>query len=510
MCAASVVFSATASAHPFRLPVITRSIRDTIPADSAKKVKDSSKKDSLRWPIYDRRGDPLSNPDLNPFDLKDPSNLHDSIEYDPVTQQYYIVEKIGDQYYREPTYLTMDEMMALESQQAEDDYFRSRADAVDALNRKLMRPNLTVSDNLFNRIFGAGKPDIRPQGNVDITAGYQGQNIENPTLPQSASSTFSPYFNEDANLNVVGAVGSKLKLPISYNTLSTFNFENQLKLDYTGGPDEIVKKIEAGNVSFTTKSTLMTGAQSLFGIKTTLQFGKLTITGVIANETSQKQSVNSAGGAAVQNFSFSADAYDQNRHFLLAQYFKNNFNNAMSNLPVVNSNVQILRIEVWVTNRQGTDTSSRQIVGLMDLGETQPYNPKIHSQTNLPYPFSNANSEYTSIVNQPNSRNPTQVVSILNNLGLTQVQDFETVYARKLNASEYYFNPQIGFISLNQTLQASDVLGVAYQYSYNGTIYQVGEFATDVPPDTASTVTSGDIASPSATSGIRKCCLSNC
>ena len=479
-------------------------ITDTIPADSAKKIADSSKKDSLRWPIYDRRGDPLSNPDVNPFDLKDPSNLHDSIEYDPDTQQYYIVEKIGDQYYREPTYLTMDEMMALESQQAEDDYFRSRADAVDALNRKLMRPNLTVSDNLFNRIFGPGKPDIRPQGNVDISAGYQGQNIENPTLPQSARSTFSPYFNEDANLNVVGAVGSKLKLPISYNTLSTFNFENQLKLDYTGGPDEIVKKVEAGNVSFTTRSTLMTGAQSLFGIKTTLQFGKLTITGVLANETSQKQSVNSAGGAAVTNFSFSADAYDQNRHFLLAQYFKNNFNHAMSNLPLVLSNVQILRIEVWVTNRQGTDTSSRQIVGLMDLGESNPYNPKIHSLTNIPYPFSNANSEYTSIVNQPNSRNPTQVVSIMNNLGLTQVQDFETVYARKLNASEYYFNPQIGFISLNQTLQASDVLGVAYQYSYNGTIYQVGEFATDVPPDTASAVTSGDIATPSATSGSQK------
>jgi cell surface protein SprA len=509
--AASVVFSATASAHPFRLPVTTRSKTDTIPADiakkiadSAKKVYDSSKKDSLRWPIYDRRGDPISNPDVNPFDLQDPSNLHDSIEYDPVTQQYYIVEKIGDQYYREPTYLTMDEMMALESQQAEDDYFRSRADAVDALNRKLMRPKLTVSDNLFNRIFGPGKPDIRPQGNVDISAGYQAQNIENPTLPQSARSTVSPYFNEDANLNVVGAVGSKLKLPISYNTLSTFNFENQLKLDYTGGPDEIVKKIEAGNVSFTTKSTLMTGAQSLFGIKTTLQFGKLTITGVLANETSQKQSVNSAGGAAVTNFSFSADAYDQNRHFLLAQYFKNNFNHAMSSLPIVLSNVQILRIEVWVTNRQGTDTSSRQIVGLMDLGESQPYNPKIHSLTNIAYPFSNANSEYTSIVNNPSSRNPSTVVGVLNNLGLTQVQDFETVYARKLNPSEYYFNPQIGFLSLNQTLQASDVLGVAYQYSYNGTIYQVGEFATDVPPDTSSTVTSGDIATPSATSGQSK------
>ena len=452
---------------------------------------DTSRHDTLRFPIYDRRGDPLSNPSQNPFDLKDPPNIRDSIQYDPVTQQYYIIEKIGDQYYRKPTYLTFDEMMALQAQQSEDDYFRSRADALDALNRKMIRPDLAVTDNLFNRIFGPGKPDIRPQGYVDISAGYQGQNIQNPTLPESARKTGGLDFNEDANLNVVGAVGSKLKLPISYNTLANFNFENQLKLDYTGGPDEIIKKVEAGNVSFQTKSTLMTGAQSLFGIKTQLQFGKLSITAVLANETSQKQSVNSAGGAAVTSFQFKADDYDENRHFLLGQYFKNNFNAAMSTLPVVKSNVQILRIEVWVTNRNGADTSSRQIVGLMDLGEQSPYNTRIHSQTNLAYPSNNSNSEYTSIVNNPNSRSPTTCVNVLNGLGLTQVQDFETVYARKLNSTDYYFNPQIGFLSVNQTLQPSDVLAVAYQYSYNGTIYQVGEFASDVPPDTATGITAG-------------------
>jgi cell surface protein SprA len=492
LSAAAVVFSTTATAHPFQQKDTTKPRPDTtgLAGDSnSKKGADTTqpKKDSLRFPIYDRRGDPLSNPSRNPFDLKDPPNIHDSVEYDPVTQQYYIIEKIGDQYYRKPTYLTFDEMMALEAQRSQDDYFRNRADALDALNRKLLRPDLAVSDNLFNRIFGPGKPDIRPQGYVDISAGYQGQNIQNPTLPESARRTGGLDFNEDANINVVGAIGSKLKLPISYNTLANFNFENQLKLDYTGGPDEIIKKVEAGNVSFQTKSTLMTGAQSLFGIKTQLQFGKLSITAVIANETSQKQSVNSAGGAAVTNFQFKADDYDENRHFLLSQYFKNNFNNAMSRLPAVLSQAQILRIEVWVTNRNGADTSSRQIVGLMDLGEVAPYNSNVHPQTGIPYPFNAANSEYTSIVNNPNSRSPTTCVNVLNSLGLTQVQDFETVYARKLNPQDYYYNPQIGFISVNQPLQPNDVLAVAFQYSYNGTIYQVGEFASDVPPDTAAT-----------------------
>jgi cell surface protein SprA len=474
-------------------------LRDTVPgqspADSARAARDtlraliarldSVSKDTLHWPIHDRRGDFLTDSIKSPFDLMDPVNIHDSIAYDPETQQYYIYERIGSQYYREPTAYTQDEMLQIQGKIDEDAYFRSRADALDELNRRNMRPNLAVSDNLFNRIFGSGKPDIRPQGNVDITAGYQGQNIENPTLPASARRQGGLMFDESANINVLGKIGSKLTLPISYNTLANFNFENQLKLDYTGSKDEIIQKIEAGNVSFQTKSTLMTGAQSLFGVKTVLQFGKLTVTGVLANETSQKQSINTAGGAAVSNFSFKADNYDENRHFLLGQYFVNNFNTAMSTLPIVKSQVQILRIEVWVTNRQGYDTSSRQIVGLMDLGEQHPYNSKIISLTGIPYPFNTANSEYTSIISDPASRDPTTDLNKLNSLGLTQVQDFETVYARKLGPNEYYYNPQIGFISLNQALQPSDVLAVAFQYSYNGQYYQVGEFASDVPPDTA-------------------------
>ncbi len=451
LTAVSVVFCTTVSAHPFQQPRDTTGHKpDTIPhrtdtvglnadmyarlrraADSIRRQgdsirrlqndtsrkpppnqpaaaisdtsihgKDTSKPDSLHWPIQDRRGDRFSSPNRNPWYLKDPPNLRDSIVYDPATRQFYILEKVGNQYYRKPTYMTFDEMMKVQGDSSEDDYFRKRADAMNALNRT-MRPKLSVSDNLFNRIFGNGKIDIKPQGNVDITAGYQGQNIQNPTLPESARKTGGFDFNESANLQVVGSIGDKLKLPISYNTLANFDWENQLKLDYTGGPDEIVKKVEAGNVAFTTPSTLMTGAQSLFGIKTKLQFGKLTVTAVLANQRSQKQSVNSAGGAAVTNFSFKADDYDENRHFLLAQYFHDNFNTAMSKLPIVTSQVQILRIEVWVTNRNGVDTGSRQIVGLMDLGETKPYNNKIIPRTNQAYPDNDNNSEYRSIINDP-------------------------------------------------------------------------------------------------------------
>ncbi len=269
--------------------------------DSTARVKDTiipvTGVDTLRYPISDRRGDRYSSRSRSPIDLKDPSNISDSIVYDPKTKEYYIVEKVGGFYYRKPTYLTFDEFMDLRGQSQERDYFRQRSNVLSGLNYKLPRPKLNITDNLFNRIFGQGKIDIRPQGEVNLIAGYQGQNIKNPALPERARRNGGFDFDMNANLSVVGNIGSKLKLPISYNTLANFDFENQLKLDYTGTDDEIIKRIEAGNVSYSSKGSLIPGAQSLFGIKTQLQFGKLFVTGVLANQRAQRQSLGVQGGS---------------------------------------------------------------------------------------------------------------------------------------------------------------------------------------------------------------------
>ncbi len=440
--------------------------------------------DTLKYPIHDRRGDRFSSSSRTSLDLKDPANIHDSIIYDPKTKQYYIIEKVGSQYYRKPTYLTFDEFNRLQARKAEADYFKKRSNILSGLNKKLLAPRMSVTDNLFNRIFGNGKIEIRPQGEVNLTAGYQGQNIRNPALPERARRNGGFDFDMNANLSVIGNIGDKLKLPINYNTLANMDFENQLKLDYTGTDDEIIKRIEAGNVSFSAKGSLIPGAQQLFGIKTELQFGKLFVSAVLANQKSSKQSATLQGGSSSMYFEFKADDYEENRHFLLAQYFRQNFNKAMSNLPVVNSKAQILRLEVWVTNRNGSTTDTRDVVGLMDLGEPQPFNPIINSLSPQPYPFNDANDLYRRIVSDPGSRNSSFITTKLSSMGLRPVQDFEKTFARKLNPSEYYFNPQIGFVSLSQPLQPDEVLGVAYQYSYNGRIYQVGEFSQDVVPDT--------------------------
>jgi cell surface protein SprA len=443
---------------------------------------DLNKNDTLPFPIHDRRGDFISaNPSIYDFQL--PPNITDSVVYDPVTKNYIVYEKIGTKYYRTPTYYTAEEFMAIQARKAETEYFKKRANTLSILNRGRVKPKLSIYDNLFNRLFGNGKIDIQPQGNVDITAGYQGQNIKNPTLPERARKSGGFDFDMGAQLNVNANIGDKLKFPISYNTLANFDFTNQLKLDYVGTEDEILKRFEAGNVSFPSRSTLIPGAQSLFGIKTQLQFGKLFITGVLASQKSQRQSVNLQGGTAAQQFEFKADDYEENRHFLLGQYFRENYNKVMSNLPAVTTPVHILRMEVWVTNRNSVTRDAREIVGLMDLGEANPFHNFIATGT---LPDNNTNEEYSTIIRNPNSRNAALITSQLIGLGLSPVQDFEKTFARKLDSTQYIYNPKVGFLSLSQPLQPDEVLGVAYQYSYNGKIYQVGEFSQDVPPDSTS------------------------
>ena len=446
--------------------------------------------DSMRYPLYDRRGDRFTWKNKNSFDLPDTGIIKENIIYDAKTKQYFIEEKIGNTIYRKPTTLTFQEFYRLQSKKYEDDYFKQRSDAILELNKKVARPKTRVYNSLFDRIFGVSpqglKVDIKPAGSVDMLLGYQGQYTNNPTIPENARSTGGLDFNMNTNLNVNASIGDKLKLPINYNTLANFDFANQIKLDYKGKDDEILKSFEAGNISFQSKGTLIPSAQNLFGVKTQLQFGRLTVTAALANQKSQMQNQRLQGGATLSNYQKRLDDYDENRNYLLGQYFVNNYNKTMSTLPAVNSQVQIQRVEVWITNKTGATSDTRNIVGFADLGEHDSISNTalVSPLGNTSFPDNYSNNLYTNAkADDVLNRNPSTVVGNLTGKGYKQVDDFEKVFARKLTPNEFYFNPQVGFLSINTQLQADDILAVAYQYTANGKVYQVGEFSQDVGLD---------------------------
>ena len=445
----------------------------------------------LRYPIADRRADFLSQPSNNPFDIRDSSVLKRRVDYDPLTKQYYITEKLGAGYNRFPSTLSFDEFWKLKTRKDEQAYFMQRANSLGVLNRKITRPKTKVFDSYFDRLFGKTgsdlKIDMKPVGEINIKAGYQGQNVKNPTLPERARKNGGFDFDANTNFSMNASIGDKLKFPINLNSLSNLGFDNQIKLNYKGKKDEVVKYIEAGNINYISRSTLIPSTQNLFGVKTQLQFGKIFVTGTIANQKSQRQSMALQGGSSTQKFQKRLDDYEENRHFLLSQYFKNNYNKVMSKLPVPNSKIQIKRIEVWVTNRNGQTTNARDVVGLADLGEPVLRKERqiFESNGTNEFPDNNANKLYSEIIANPNARIPSGVASVLagDKLKLRSAEDYERTFARKLTENEYFFNQQVGFLSLNIPLQADEVLAVAFQYAVNGKIYQVGEFSEGVALD---------------------------
>ena len=444
-------------------------------------------------------GDPLNNPNGGSFKLKNPSNIHTTVDYDPVTGEYIMNQTMGGLDYRPPTYMDSDEYQDYMFHKQVKSYWSARAHA-EAKNaaKNAIIPKLHVGGEIFDRIFGGNTVDIRPNGSAELIFAYNGTKTQNPALPVKQQKIHTFDFNEKIQLNVIGKIGDKLKLTTSYNTEATFDYENQMKLEYTGYEDEIIKKIEAGNVSLPLTGSLITGSQTLFGVKTALQFGRLTVTSILSQEKGKKSEVNSAGGAQVTKYEIAGDNYEANKHFFLGQYFRDNYNSALAGIPFINSGVNITRIEVWVSNTNNVTTDIRSVVGFSELGEgaahipaSQTYVHEIPTGNSLPSNQKNdlyENLTHTGYYPSNGSKDTTMrsaniSVSEINakfHSTLQQTQNFEILNAKKLQPTEYSFNPKLGFISLNQQLNADQVLCVAYQYTYGGKVYQVGDFSSDV------------------------------
>ena len=440
--------------------------------------------DSLKYYVDDRTSDKLTADPPTQFDLKDPSNLKTTIELEPDSpKQFSISEKIGKEYYRAPTYMSFEEYMAWKAKHDEEAYFKKRQKSLAQISKKGgIIPKVNLGNALFDRIFGGTGIEVKPQGNVDLSFGGNWQNVKNPTLVQSAQRYGVFDFDMNMNISLMAKVGEKMKFNFSYNSKATFDFENQLKLDYAGQEDDIIKKIEAGYISFPLKTQLIQGVQSLFGLKTDLQFGRLRVSAVASQQRSKRESLSFKNGSQTQNFEVSCDNYEDFRHFLLSHSFRRNFNNALSKFPIIQSLNNINRLEVWVTNRNGSVDNARDVVCFMDLGEPYPHN-KNFTKATADVTDNNSNTLYTTLNNTQGARSIGTILSAMNSLNLNQRIDYEKTYARKLNPTEYTFNSQLGFISINAQLQPDDVVGIAMEYTNNGKVYQVGDFAQNLPPD---------------------------
>ncbi len=395
--------------------------------------------------------------------------------------------------YRPPEYLTFAEYLELRQRENIRVYFKQLADTYAYQSQQEgFIPQIKVRSHTFEQMFGSSDITIRPQGSAEMIMAGQVNSNQNPLFNTAQRSQFNFNFNERIQMNLTGSIGDKLKISTNYNTDAQYQFENQIKLDYTGNPDEIIQKIEVGTVSFPLNTTLITGTQALFGIKTKLKFGKLNVTSIFAQQRSQSKTITITNGSQQGNFTFAATGYEANRHYFLSQYFRDNYDKALANIPIISSNVNVTRVEVWVTNRTNNTTGSRDVLAFMDLGENKPYNKTlIHGgpgYSGMPAGFSGPGftQESNSLLKGiPAAARQTNSNAITNYFQSTGGNDnyAKLTYARKLTDKEFVLHPQLGYISLNYPLNNDEVLAVAYQYTVNGQVFQVGEFSTDMPVD---------------------------
>lgn len=453
-------------------------------------IEEDTIPDSLlhpRWKI--QRTQPITYDDLEQgtTDLQRPDNMKFDVAYNDTIDRYIIGTRLNNTWVNAPIMMSMKEYLKWSEKQMMSDYFHSKNAEIFQQKGK---EKFDFSDMHFDlgpaeKIFGPGGVRIKTQGTAELKLGATIKSIDNPSLPLSKRNTTAIDFDEKINFNLTGKVGDKVNMSLNYNTDATFNFDSQnMKLKYDGKEDEIIKLVEAGNVSFPSNSSLINGASSLFGIRTDMQFGKLKLQTVFSQKKSNSKSVNTKGGKQYTTFEIDAANYEENRHFFMANYYRDIYDDAMAKLPTPTTGIHINRVEVWVTNKSGQANNTRNIIPLTDLGEGQPSNSMWQGAGRNALPSNNANNEYQTMVTTCNgARDISNTMTVLSGLGNGFVGgvDYEKLEkARLLNSSEYTVNNALGYISLKTTMQTDQILAIAYEYTYNGTTYQVGEFSGDI------------------------------
>ena len=425
------------------------------------------------------------------------------IIFDKDLNKYVILEKIGDYHTRTPVFLSPKEYTQYRLRRDMTQYFKDKVSATNskkkgaaAAQRDLL-PTYYVNSDFFESIFGGNTIKFTPTGSLNLKLGFIYQNTENPQLSEENRSSFTFDFDQQINASIKAKVGERLEFTANYDTQSTFDFQNLVKIGYTPTEDDILQGIEAGNISMPIKNSLINGAQSLFGLKTELKFGNTNVTAVFSQQNSESKTVVAEGGASIQPFQLKATDYDNDRHFFLSQYFIDNYANSLKNYPLVNSQINITRVEVWITNRNSSTEDFRSIVALADIGESEnnvlvnqtgeviPTNPPFTSGGNIP--TNESNNLLTLLTTNSGIRNISSVNSTLQEFNMEEGTDYSVLEnARKLDANEYRINNQLGFISLNRRLNDGEVLAVAYEYTVAGGVtgstknsFKVGEFSND-------------------------------
>jgi len=369
------------------------------------------------------------------------------VEIDSTGEFVEIKEKVGDQVTKIILRIPLQEYVELRLKTRQEELWDELAYKYDLKDAKRGLGDLIKDITDFEiplpsvgvlSIFGPPKISLRIGGAVDIHGAWRNETTEGITASRLGNTRNEPDFKQTVQINVNGTIGDKLAISADWNTERTFEYENQLKIKYTGYEDEIVQSVEAGNVSLQT-SPLVGGSEALFGIKATFKMGPLTLTTLASQKKGEIKEKTVSGGTTTQDFTIHAYDYSRNHYFIDEAYADtldkdqhNLFNKYYANSPaIINMQYFVKKIEVWKSiNQTISNPTERNATALIDLDP--------HAKDEL----------------YPNE---------IRNLAVKKGEIAQGRFILLTEEIDYILNKYTGQLTFKSQIQDNDIIAVAYQ-----------------------------------------------
>lgn len=368
------------------------------------------------------------------------------VAFDSTRQYVSVSEKLNDKSFRLPVRMSVEEYVEREMRgrrrnqwrQSVVSSFQQRDIAQGGTGIELNIP-LKIKNSAFKRIFGGDRVGLRVSGNISFELAGRTESREGSAVSSiEQRGRFSPKFKQTQQFRVEGRVGDKVTVSVDQNSEATFDFENTLKLTYEGDEDEIVQRIEAGNVGLSLPSTefVSTSAnhQGLFGIKTQMQVGNLSFTGIASLERGENQSLSISGSSRENKFRIRDYEYVKNRFFFIDDIYQAVFESQLDVNRMILQDIpeqRVQQLDIWRTV-SGTVSFDETFEGYAVLDPDQ----------------------YLDINGFPNTPLPTGTEG-----GAVETGRFK----RLVPDVDYVYDYQRGYFQLKTNVADNEVLAVAYK-----------------------------------------------
>ena len=297
-----------------------------------------------------------------------------------------------------------------------------------------------------------GRASLQVSGNVNINGKmvFQDQELVRSTLNQTENTHLE--FDQKQNLNIQGKIGDRITVAMDQDSERDFDWENNIRISYEGHEDDIVQKVEAGNISLSlpsTKYVTFSGKnQGLFGIKAISKLGPVDITTIASIEKTKKEQSEWEGGGQSSTQKIRDVDWIKNRYFFIHPAFRN----GMDTTAFVEGQLKAVSIPSFYPLKNG----------LHSIGNVMVKNFELYKSINT---------------NDANAITGSAYIDPLNPDDTTYVDENEEgSFIRLDQGTNYYINPDLGFIRIREQV-SQDILGCTFVLAdreTGATIMEVG------------------------------------